>query len=97
MGSFPPVLYLTINPVETATHLWGAVDGGPFSTGQVIEGELGTVGESGFWANPAEAVVEARTERSSNRIIPRVYSPCRQTPETFCASRLDKQDFKLSG
>jgi hypothetical protein len=51
------------------------VDGGPLSTGQVIEGVVGTVGESGFRAEATEAVVEARTKRSNHRIILRVYSP----------------------
>lgn len=79
LGSFPPVLYLAINPVETATHLCGVVDGGPLSTGQIIEGVVGAVGESGFWAEATEAVVEARTKRSNHRIIPRVYSPSLRT------------------
>ena len=73
LGSFPPVLYLVITPVETATHLCGVVGGGPLSTGQAIEGDAGRV-KAGFWAEATEAAVETRTERSNNRIIWGVYN-----------------------
>jgi hypothetical protein len=38
--------------------------------GQAIEGDVGTEGESEFWANSNVVVVEAINERNNNRIIP---------------------------
>ena len=74
LGIFPPILYLVICPGETPTHLCGVVGGGPLSTGQAIEGNVGTGVESEFWARTTEGPVEARTKRSNNRIIPGVYN-----------------------
>jgi hypothetical protein len=74
LGSFPPVLYLVITPVETATHSCGVVGSGPLSTGQALEGDAGGV-EAEFWAEATEAAVATRTERSNRRIISESLQP----------------------
>ena len=69
LGSFPPALYLVIIPVETATHLCGAVDGGPVVAGQEIEDDAGTLAGPESWAGSVEAEASAKTVRSNNRVI----------------------------
>jgi hypothetical protein len=61
-----------MTPPETATHLCGVAGGGPLSTGQAMEDDVGTAEE--FCAQAAETAVETRAERSSNRTIPGVYN-----------------------
>jgi hypothetical protein len=68
--------------------LCGVVGGGPLSTGQVIEGDVGTVGESEFWARTPEVVIKATTERSNNRIISEVYNPDLRTYDGWLHWRL---------